>query len=561
LPGAFALNGGDLIINGIDIGSFYVNDATRDEEDNVETLVERINAASAQTGVTARAVAVPDTSPDLYGIALSNQDLLGNTTANGIRIEGRGVPGLNVPGENLPLFRRENVSLDQTRFTSERLGSGDLGAVPAGTLSINGVPLNEPMTFNAANSAEQNAQEVARAINTASNGSGVFASTDGYGFVQLRSQKAFEITGAPAALELPAQVYQQVQDTAASTGAINIAGAYTLGAGSLIVNGMDIFHEPVTLDAAMTNPQRARAIAAAINSKAIDTGITAYADTSGQIFFGNLDQQITRVAYRGDSGDNLSQIGSNSFVPLYMSGDQAFAGHRRESTLVGGNDLDASGTASLAAGELFVNGVNIGAVNPAYSDPGDPLQSAQDFGNALITAINAQAGITGVRAELDTANTGSVRLLLKTNGQDIRIESAPGLEASLLASTGLTSGSEVRQQIDVFETVVRLRDEVRNSKYARGGAETISIQLLKEVSDAVDVLVGNRVELGVRTQRAELVDQRSQLTEEVMQQQLVANREIDLAELISRLTQEETALQAAYAITQRINSLSLLNFI
>ncbi|PKL75971.1 MAG: flagellar hook-associated protein 3, partial [Candidatus Melainabacteria bacterium HGW-Melainabacteria-1] len=42
---------------------------------------------------------------------------------------------------------------------------------------------------------------------------------------------------------------------------------------------------------------------------------------------------------------------------------------------------------------------------------------------------------------------------------------------------------------------------------------------------------------------------------------LADNREIDLTEAISRLTQEETALEAAYAVSQRINSLSLLNFI
>ncbi|MBF2055490.1 MAG: hypothetical protein IGS03_18730 [Candidatus Sericytochromatia bacterium] len=568
LPGAFALNDGDLIINGVDIGAFYVNDASRSEDDNVQTLIERINRLSDQTGVRAVAVAVPDGSianPDpnatgqLWGIALSNQNSSGQTQPNGIRVQGKGLPGLNAPGENLPLFRNENLSLDGVRDRSERLAPGDLGTVPAGTISVNGVLINQAITFDPGNSPEQNAQAIATAINSLPGGS-VRASSDGYGFLQLASQNAFEITGAPAALAWLNQVYSQNHDNPASTGTVNAAGALSLDTGALRINGIEIFDEPLTFDASVSAVDRARTVASAINGKTIDTGIMAFAD-NGQLRLSNIDQRITRVAYRGDAGDNLSQIGRDSVVPLYMSGDQAFAGHRRESTLVGVNDLDASGMASLAAGDLILNGVNIGAVNPLYGDPTDPLQNAQDLGNALVSAINAQAAISGVRANLETDNTGAVRLLLSSNGQDIAVSSTPGQEANLLSVTGLRAGDRVSQQIDVFESVIRLRDEVRNSKFLRESVPSISIQNIKEVSDALDVLVGNRVELGVRTQRAELVAQRSQLTAEVMRGQLANNREADLTELISRLTQEETALQASYAIAQRINGLSLLNFI
>lgn len=569
LPGAFALNDGDLIINGVDIGAFYVNDVSRSEDDNVQTLIERINRLSDQTGVRAVAVAVPDGSiadPDpnatgqLWGIALSNQNSSGQTQPNGIRVQGKGLPGLNTLDENLPLFRNENLSLDGVRNRSERLAPGDLGTVPAGTISVNGVTINQAITFDPGNSPEQNAQAIAAAINSLPGGS-VRASSDGYGFLQLASQNAFEITGAPLALSWLNQVYSQSHDNPASTGTVDDSGALTLGKGALRINGIEIFHEPLSFDASVSDIDRARTVASAINGKTIDTGIMAFAD-NGQLRLSNIDQRITRVAYRGDAGDNLSQIGRDSVVPLYMSGDQAFAGHRRESTLVGIHDLDASGTASLAAGDLILNGVNIGAVNPLYGNPTDPQQNAQDLGNALVSAINAQAAVSGVRARLETDNSGAVRLLLSSNGQEIAVSSStPGQEANLLNVTGLRAGDRVTQQIDVFESVIRLRDEVRNSKYLRESVPSISVQNIKEVSDALDVLVGNRVELGVRTQRAELVAQRSQLTAEVMRGQLAENREADLAELISRLTQEETALQASYAIAQRINGLSLLNFI
>lgn len=657
--GAFALNGGDLYINNVDIGSFNVNDPGRSAAENATTLVERINAVTEQTGVSARAVTIPGGSFDapgggpLEGIALANVDSNGQPSNREIRVSGRGLDGVGGP-----LFRNEVVALDHTRFRSEQIGAGAIGDVPAGTVSINGVPINSAMTFAAGNSAEQNAQEIARAINTIASPNGVRASTDGHGYVELFAAQPFTIAGAPPQLQLPNQDYSQNFDAPPSGGPVTTGTALKLGRGSLVINGIDIFAEGETLAAGTTAAQRAVIVARGINRFTTESGISARATAAGEVLFNNSNTQITEVVYRGDSAENLSQLGRDNLVELYLSGDEAFGGHQRDTTLASAMDLLAAGlgtavstanvsfnagdtlgpgdfningtdilvgpfsgvaatdasdlinainaqsnvtnvSASLngpagialnsddgnpivlntanagvraqipagtylnaiGAGDFQINGVDIGPLATLPFNAGNPVQNAQDLGQLFVDAINAQAGLTGVNASLNLSNTGSARLVLSAPGQDIRIDSTSPVPNALFQATGLSDGTVIRQEQDVFETVIRLRQQVVNSGVDRDVIESLSLQNLAEVSDSLDSLVAQRVKLGVRTQRAELVESRSALNAEVLQSQLADNREVDLSAAISQLTQEETALQAAFAVTQRINNLSLLNFI
>lgn len=664
--GSFSLNGGDLLINGVDMGSFSVIEPTRTAADNAQALVERINAKTVETGVTARAVnfpngtfAAPGAAP-LTGIVLVNLDKNGTPSNKPIQVSGQGIPGVG----GLNVFRNENLALSDTRFTSQRLAAGAIANVPAGTLTINGVTLTAAMTFNAANTAEQNAQVIATAINTISNQTALYAKTDGNGFVTLQSQQPFEIAGAPAQINLPNQVYEQTRSATAVNGAVAAAGALTLSKGSLVLNGVDIFSTPLTFDATLTAPQRARQIVTAINNRSTDTGIRASTDATGRLYFSNGDQRITDVVYQGDSGENLAQIGRQELLPLNMSGDEAFSGQREQTRLLSGRDIPAAGLGSavsgapvtfvagdsLAAGELvlngtnilvpgpltgvpaadaatviaainaqsgttgvsalasgpsgirlnsltgspfllqtngdgpkiqipatpagvsylnpinagdlLINGVDIGPIAPVAANPGNPPQNMIDVADALVNAINAQAATTGVRGERITdPTTGGTRVLLSATGQDIRVDTNNPVANAIFNAVGLQTGTVIRQKIDAFDAVIRLRDQVINGKTGRDAALTISIQNLREVDDAFTALTGRRVELGVRGQRAELIENRVAQTKEVLSSQLANQRETDLTEAISRLTLNETALQAAYNITQRLANLSLLNFI
>lgn len=657
--GAFALNDGDVLINQVDMGSFFVNDASRTAEENTQTLVERINAKTAETGVSARAITLPNGTYDapgggpLTGIALVNLDAAGVPTESPIHVAGKGF--FNPAGERV--LRAEKIDLDRIYFRSQAMGSGAIGDVPAGTVQINGTVINTPMTFGPGNTAEQNAQEIARAFNTVSQTTGLQAQTDGQGQVVLLGQNPFVVSGAPPQLQLPNQTYTPTYDSPPSTGPVSTGGTLTLGSGALVLNGIDIFSPEVTLDASLTATQRAESVARAINLKTRESGVTAAWDASGQVFLNNQHTQITSVSYRGDAGDNQAQIGRESLVPLYLSGDEAFAGHRRDVSLVSQRDLPAAGlgaavstapvsfgagdtltagdlvingtsilagpfagnaaadasalvaainaqsgttqvsaqldgtnqvrlvsdtgsvfnvqtagtgTASqipagdhlnaIEAGDFLINGVDIGPIPAVPPNPSDPLQARQDLANALATAINNRAAVSGVTAQVNTDNTGEVRLQLNTRGQDLTVSTNDPVTASLLSATGFQSGTQATQKINVFQSIIEVRDQVDNAKTQRT-AVSISTQSIKDISDALDVLIEKQVEMGVRVQRAELVFNRSELQSETLAIQLANNREVDLTEAISRLSLEETALNAAYAVTQRLNSLSLLNFI
>ncbi len=657
--GAFALNDGDVIINNVDIGSFFVNDPTRTAEENTQTLVERINAQTADTGVSARAVTLPNGTYDtpgagpLTGISLVNRDAQGNATESNIEVKGRGFK--NIAGQNV--LRKETLTLDSVRFRSQPLAAGAIGDVPSGTLQINGNPINSPMTFLAGNSAEQNAQEVARALNTAAQGSGVYAETDGSGQVKLVAQRPFTLSGAPPQLQLPNQTYSPTYDNPPVSGPVPVGGNLTLGSGALIINGIDIFSPEVTLDASLTAAQRADALVRAVNLKANDSGISAARDVSGQVVFSNSHKQVTGVRYRGDAGDNAAQIGQNNFVPLYLSGDEAFAGHRREVSLVSQQDLPAAGLGSgvsnapvsfnpgdtlaagdfvingtsiaagpfignaatdanalvaainaqsgttqvsavlegtnqvrltsntgsvfnlqtagagtrsqipagdylnaIEAGDFLINGVDIGPIPAVPANPTNPLQARQDLANALASAINNNAALSGVTAKVNTDNTGNVRLQLDTRGQDLSVSTNDPVTASLLSATGFQNNTQINQSVNVFQSIIDVKNLVLNAKTQRN-AINVSNQSIKDISDALDVVVAKQVELGIRVQRSELVFNRSALQSETLSVQLANNREVDITEAISRLSLEETALQAAYAVTQRLSNLSLLNYI
>jgi flagellin-like hook-associated protein FlgL len=657
--GAFALNDGDVIINNVDIGSFFVNDPTRTAEENTQALVERINAKTAETGVSARAVTLPNGTYDtpgagpLSGIALVNRDAQGNPTESNIEVKGRGFK--NTAGQNV--LRKETLTLDSVRFRSQPLAAGAIGDVPSGTLQINGTTINSPMTFLAGNSAEQNAQEIARALNTAAQGSGVYAETDGSGQVKLVAQRPFTLSGAPPQLQLPNQTYSPTYDNPPGNAPVSTGGNLTLGSGALVLNGIDIFSPEVTLDASLTAQQRADALVRAVNLKTNDSGISAARDASGQVVFSNNHKQVTQVTYRGDAGDNTAQIGQNSFVPLYLSGDEAFAGHRREVSLVSQQDLPAAGLGSgvstapvsfnagdtlaagdfvingtsiiagpfsgnaatdanslvtainaqsgttqvsaqlegtnqvrlvsntgsvfnlqtggagtnsqiptgdylnaIGAGDFLINGIDIGPIPAVPANPTNPLQARQDLANALASAINNNAALSGVTAKVNTDNAGAVRLQLDTRGQDLSVSTNNPVTGSLLSATGFQNNTQINQKVNVFQSIIDLRSQVLNSKTQRT-AVSISNQSVKDISDALDVVIAKQVELGVRVQRAELVFNRSELQSETLTVQLTNNREVDITEAISRLSLEETALQAAYAVTQRLSNLSLLNYI
>ena len=291
-----------------------------------------------------------------------------------------------------------------------------------------------------------------------------------------------------------------------------------------MINGTSIIAGPFVGNAATD----ANSLVAAINAQSGTTQVSAQLEGANQV----------RLVSNTGSTFNLQTAGAGSSAQI-----------------PDGDYLNAIG-----AGDFLINGVDIGPIPAVPANPGDPVQARQDLASALANAINNNAALSGVTAQVNTDNTGNVRLQLDTRGQDLNVSTNNPVTGNLLAATGFQNNTQVTQKVNVFQSVIDVRDLVLNAKTERT-AISISNQSVKDISDALDVLVAKQVELGVRVQRSELVFNRSELQSETLKVQLANNREVDITEAISRLSLEETALQAAYAVTQRLNGLSLLNYI
>ena len=161
-------------------------------------------------------------------------------------------------------------------------------------------------------------------------------------------------------------------------------------AGDVMINGVDIG----IIGAATGAVDRGTQTAAAINSKASQTGVTATADTSTGI-----------VSLTAADGRNIT-ISSTT------------AGGNKTGLKTDYATTVSATLGSVAAGGLVINGVSIGAVATAGT------ASATAQAAVMVAAINLMTATTGVIASED-ANSGIITLSVKTGeGRGIELSGA-----------------------------------------------------------------------------------------------------------------------------------------
>lgn len=511
--------------------------------DNAKIIADAVNAVSSQSNVEA------DLDGNGFIIFKSNDSF-------------------EIAGAPTQLAYLNGVHTQQTGATAQGGAAVNAGAIAlaSGDISINGHAI-EAVTTAATNSSEQNAQAIATAINARTDLTQVKASTDGLGNLVLSGARSINLqltANGQTISNLASGIYDKVTDRGVSGSAVGL----TFSRGSLVLNGIDVFHQDLTLSGSLTVPERAIRLAKAINTKSDLHGISAFADSNGQLRFANNAQVITNVNYRGDSGERNALIGQGELLPINMSGDKAFGGNKDVTQLISANAVpDIAPITQFNLGDLLINGVDITA---GQNPPGTPLvlpnTSARPDDNvvAMVAAINAISEQTGVYAEQapdEFTNGAQDRIILKAPGQNIEIQSTNPNAQNIFQTTGFMPGTVIEQQLTVFDAMIRFRDNVLNSRYERDRIETISFESLKELDQALESVLNNQVELGVNVNRAELVENRIAQTQEILVEQLSKNQDTDLAEAIPQLTQDETALQAALSLIPRANQLSLINFI
>ena len=196
--------------------------------------------------------------------------------------------------------------------------------------------------------------------------------------------KAAAINAASGLTSVTATVGKTTKDGGPATDA-----ATALDAGEVFINGVDIGK----IGAASGVVDRGTQVAAAINAKASQTGVTAEADNSTGI-----------VTLTAADGRNITV--SATAIGKDRTG--------LSSTYTGTAAVTTAGSAAVAAGTLVINGVSIGAI-------GTGVSTVTATAAAMVTAINLMTASTGVVASASA--TGILSL-------NVRSLEARGIEVS-----------------------------------------------------------------------------------------------------------------------------------
>ena len=178
----------------------------------------------------------------------------------------------------------------------------------------------------------------------------------------------------------------------ATVGSTTVAGvsvttSFTtaLAAGAVTINGVDIG----ALSATTTAVGRGAQVAAAINLKTSQTGVTAVANTT-----------TGAVSLSAADGRNIIVSGTTGAAASVGLG----AGGTSYGNLTAGTAITlAAATTSNAAGTIFINGVDVGAIaaGSSIADKGDKIAAA-------INAVTARTGVTATNTAGAISLTGGV---------------------------------------------------------------------------------------------------------------------------------------------------------
>jgi flagellar hook-associated protein 3 FlgL len=245
--------------------------------------------------------------------------------------------------------------------------------------------------------------------------------------------------------------------------------------------------------------------------------------------------------YNGDQSPLNLQISANRVVDIGESGYEVFQRIRN------GN---GSFSTNFSVGNTGGGTIDAGSVvdNTSFL--------AQDFrivftSETTFDVVNDTTATTVLSAQPYTEGAS-----IRFNGIDVAVSGDVnvGDEFSIQAS---------RNQ-DVFETVANLINTLGISPFNESKEAELQQGLQVALGD-IDQAIGNilniRTTVGTRQNSLDSADAESSNVKLVLQQTLSEVEDLDLAEAISQLTFETTALEAVQATFSRIQNLNLFNFL
>ena len=366
---------GDVTINGVDLGAVAASTGAN-------KIVDAINAVSNKTGVTATA-----TSGVLKLVATDGRDIVigGNATAAALKNDLGLVAGTTSAGTKVGPQVTAGSAIATGAAITTTTGSG---------FTINGITVGDIAATLSTTTASDAADVAVTAINAISDKSGVTASQTG-GVITLSSKnggdiklKTADAAGATLILNRTKLVAAETTTTTSYTGSAAIADD------AIRINGVNIG----AIDAATSKGERGSQMAAAINAKSSQTGVTATfnADT-GAVLLNAADGRNIITSIDG----NATKALTSAVTGLAHSDGGYVVGTRTETVLRSVVTLSSNTSAGITiagntAAGTSATGLKAGAT-AATATQGAGVSTVD-----LSTATGAQAALNVLDKAINT---------------------------------------------------------------------------------------------------------------------------------------------------------------
>ncbi|MBL8481800.1 MAG: flagellin [Rhodocyclaceae bacterium] len=468
----------------------------------VSQLVQQINSVASQTNFNG--VSLLDGTFANAGFqvgANANQTItinsIGNMQANALGVGSTSSFSTTITGATIG---------DQTNSSS---GFSGVGGLYAGALTLNGIAVGAT-TSDGVSTVFSDGSAIAKAaaINAVSGQTGVTATVG-----------ATTIQGA----------------------AVGTAG----GAFSFDLNGVTISGITGTVDA----NANANAVAAAINAKSVQTGVTAAYDTSSNALTLTAADGRNIEIHNGTMGDTGLTDDTFAFGKVSLSSTSA------NGIQVGGTAaMDQASVSSTVTGtggayDFSINGVRF---------TGTTGTNVTKNGEDLVKAINAKSQQTGVVASFDK---DSASLILNA-GQDIVIDDDPGGTGGSTAGDSAVAAATTTADAGTANTVLGFIEQDQSATVTVGaGVATLDLTTVAGAQTAIQTLdaalqtVNNaRADLGALQNRFTSSISNLQTTSDNLSAARSRIQDADFAAETANLSRAQILQQAGTAMLAQANS-------
>jgi flagellar hook-associated protein 3 FlgL len=305
-------------------------------------------------------------------------------------------------------------------------------------------------------------------------------------------------------------------------------------------------------------------------------GIANTKDPNGEYIFGGYKGEIPPVTYdtvtetftyRGDQGVRDIQVGPDYYIQQTNNGDELFMRVRNgNETFVTDYGAANTGTGVIDSGvvtdpTLITNhDYEIQFYDPII--PGDPVE----YSVLDVTTGDYVIGGPPLLAPNDVPQVWTDGQAIQFDGIEVTIAGEPDGGAWLPGPPvpGDTFTVAPSSSQDIFTTMQDLINTLNRPRSSH--ADSVQIDMdhgvaLQELDNGLNQMLGIRAGLGARVNSAESQESVNSGYELYLQKNLSELQDLDYAEATSRLNLQLVGMQAAQQVYQKVQGLTLFNYI